>query len=88
MIQFYFTDDEMRNYLLKEGFQIKKIKTWKSYNTYHNQVDNHDMVVEVAFESDVDKFNDDSISHKSDTVDKYRLKEVFTKVIKTKLLSL
>lgn len=78
----------MRNYLLKEGFQIKKIKTWKAYNTYHNQVDYNDIEVEVAFESDIDKFNDDSLSHKSDTVDKYRLKEVFTNLLKIKLLSL
>jgi len=88
MINLYFTDDEMRDYLLKEGFQIKKIKTWKTYNTYHNQVESQDVELYVAFESDVDKFSDDSFSHKSDTVSKYLLKQVFTNVIKTKLLSL
>jgi len=88
MIKLYFTNDEMRNFLLKEGFQIKTIKVWSAYNTYHNQVENHSQEMEVAIESDVDKFNNSEQEFKKDTVDKYELSKVFSDVMKVKLLSL
>jgi len=88
MIKLYFTDDEMRNFLLREGFQTKKIKTWSSYNTYHNQVENNYREIEVAFESYVDKFNNSEDIFRKDTVDKYELSQVFSNVMKYKLLAL
>jgi len=88
MIKLYFTNDEMRDFLIKEGFQTKKIKTWSSYNTYHNQVEDNYQEIEVAFESDVDKFNNSEDIFKKDTVDKFELSQVFSNVIKYKLLSL
>jgi hypothetical protein len=88
MINLYFTDDEMKNFLIKEGFTIKTIKTWSSYNTYHNQVENNTSQMDVAFKGEFDEFNNSEQEYRLSSVDKYKVKYVFTNVIKNKLLSL
>lgn len=88
MIKLYFTDDEMKSFLLKLGYTIKKIKTWTSYNTYHNQVEDSYSQVEVAFKDDTTKFDNDDEVFKKDTIYKFELNQVFHEEIKNKLLSL
>lgn len=88
MINLYFTDDEMKSFLQKEGFVIKSIKTWSSYNTYHNQVENSYLDLTVAYKNGLDYFKNEEEVFKKDTVDKYQLKQVFTNVLKCKLLGL
>lgn len=88
MINLYFTDEEMKSFLTKEGYTISKIKTWSSFNTYHNQVENQNREIEVAFLGNLNEFNNSDKEYRYDSVDKYSLKNVFSGVIKTKLLSL
>jgi hypothetical protein len=88
MINLYFTDDEIKNFLIKEGFTIKTVKAWSTYNTYHNQVENNDFSVDVAFKDEIPEFNNSNGSYRSDSIDKYKIKNVFTSVLKLKLLTL
>ena len=88
MINLYFTDDEIKNFLIKDGFTIKKVKAWSSYNTYHNQVENNEYDVDVAFKGEISEFNNSNGSYRSDSIDKYKIKNVFTSVLKSKLLTL
>lgn len=88
MINLYFTDDEMINFLIKEGYTISKIKTWSSHNTYHNQVENNNSEMIVASKGEISEFNNSDGEYRRDSVDKYALKNVFTNVLKSKLLNL
>jgi hypothetical protein len=88
MIQLYFTNDEMSSFLIKEGYTISKIKTWSSYNTYHNQVENNISEMVVAYLDEITEFNNSEKEYRKDSVEKYSLKNVFTSVIKSKLLTL
>ena len=88
MINLYFTDDEMKNFLIKEGYTISKIKTWSSYNTYHNQVENNTLEIEVAHIGEINEFNNSEKEYRYDSVDKFKVKNVFQTVLKSKLLGL
>ena len=88
MINLYFTDEEMINFLIKEGYTISKIKTWSSYNTYHNQVENNNLVIEVAHIGEINEFSNSEKEFRYDSVDKYRVNNVFQNVLKSKLLGL
>ena len=88
MINLYFTDEEMKTFLIKEGYTISKIKTWSSYNTYHNQVENNNSVMEVAYIGEISEFNNSEKEYRYDSVDKHKVKNVFQTVLKTKLLGL
>ena len=88
MINLYFTDDEMKTFLTKEGYTIKSVKTWSSYNTYHNQVEENNFDVLVAFKDEITEFNDSDGTYRSSSIDKYKVKNVFTDVLKSKLLGL
>lgn len=88
MINFYFTDDEMKNFLTKEGFTIKQVKAWSSYNTYHNQVEDNNFNVTIALKDEIAEFNDSDGAYRSSSIDKYKLQNVFTNVLKSKLLGL
>ena len=87
-MNFYFTEQEMSDFLIKQGYTIKTIKTWKSYNTYHNQVENSYLNIDVAVKGELNEFNDNEGAYRYDSVDKYKVGNVFTKEIKLKLLSL
>lgn len=87
-MNFYFTEKEMSDFLIKQGYTIKTIKTWKSYNTYHNQVENSYSNIDVAIKGELNEFNDSEGAYRYDSVDKYKVDNVFTKEIKLKLLSL
>lgn len=87
-MNFYFTEQEMSDFLIKQGYTIKTIKTWKSYNTYHNQVENSYLNIDVAVKGELNEFNDSEGAYRYDSVDKYKVDNVFTKEIKLKLLSL
>jgi len=88
MINLYFTDEEMKNFLIKEGYTISKIKTWSSYNTYHNQVENNSLEMQVAYLGEINEFNNSEKEYRKDSVEKYQVKNVFQTVLKTKLLGL
>ena len=88
MINLYFTEYEMKNFLIKEGYKIKNVKVWQSYNTYHNQVEDREFDVEIAFVDDLNEFNNSNGSYRYSSVEKYKLKNVFTNVLKSKLLTL
>jgi hypothetical protein len=87
MLKLYFTKDEMRDFLVKEGYIIKSVKTWTSYNTYHNQVDGNQFNVDVAVK-DSNEFQDLDKEYNFITIDKYQIETVFQQEIKSKLLSL
>jgi len=84
----YFTKEEMCDFLTKEGYTIETIKTWRSYNTYHNQVENTTYKVEVAYKGTFDVFNSVDGSYRDDSVTNYKVENVFKKVLKEKLLKL
>jgi hypothetical protein len=88
MINLYFTEKEMSDFLIKQGYTIQSIKTWKSYNTYHNQVENSYLTIDVAVKGDLDEYNDIEGAYRHDSVDKYKINSVFAKEIKSKLLEL
>lgn len=88
MINLYFTDDEMKKFLTKEGYTIKCVKAWKSYNVYHNQVEDHEFDVVIAFKGELNEFNNSNGSYRADSLDKYKVERVFSDTIKSKLLSL
>ena len=87
-MELHFTKEEMIDFLKKEGFTIKSIKTWSSYNTYHNQVENNSLEIEVAFKNEITEFNNSVGEYRLDSVDKYQVKNVFKTVLKSKLLGL
>jgi hypothetical protein len=87
-MNFYFTEKEMSDFLIKQGYTIKTIKTWKSHNTYHNQVEDTYSDIDVAFKGDFMEFNDSNGSYRYDSVDKYKVISVFAQEMKMKLLSL
>jgi len=86
-LQLYFTKEEMINFLEREGYQIKTVKSVKSYNTYHNQVEDSCFNTEVAFNED-NKFTDPNEKHQHRTLENYLLEAVFSRTIKSKLLNL
>ena len=88
MINLYFTEKEMSDFLIKQGYTIQSIKTWKSYNTYHNQVENSYSNIDVAINGELGEFNDSEGAYRYDSVDKYKVDNVFAKEIKSKLLEL
>jgi hypothetical protein len=86
MLQLYFTKEEMVSFLEKQGYTIKKINTWKSFNTYHNQVEDSIHTIDVALK-DPNQFDDDKDYHHVN-LDKFSVKVIFGEEIKLKLLSL
>ena len=84
----YFTKEEMSDFLKKEGYTVEAIKTWKSHNTYHNQVSESIHNVEVAYIGKFDVFNRVDGVYRDQSVDNYKLERVFKEVMKTKLLNL
>lgn len=87
-MELYFTEEEMKDFLRKQGYDIKTIKTWRSYNTYHNQVENNSLDLSIALKGDLNEFNNSDGEYRYDSVTKYSVTTVFTKEIKNKLLSL
>jgi hypothetical protein len=87
MMNLYFTKDEMKSFLIKEGYTIKTIKAVKSYNTYHNRVEDNCFTEDVALKDEL-KFTDPNESHMYMHIEKYRLERIFLNVIKNKLLQL
>lgn len=88
MMKLYFTEQEMCDFLTKNGYTIKSIKTWKSYNVYHNDVENTFIDINVAYKDSLDEFNDPNGTYRYDSVDKYKVETIFLKEMKLKLLSL
>jgi heat shock protein HspQ len=87
-MELHFTKEEMIDFLKKEGFTIKSIKTWSSYNTYHNQVENNNSEMVVAYIGEINEFNNSEKEYRKDSVEKYQVKNVFQTVLKSKLLGL
>ena len=88
MINLYFTNDEMIDFLQKRGYNIKTVKTWTSYNTYHNQVENSYKEEVIALRGELAEMNDPNGAYRDISVEKYKLKSVFTNVLKLTLLNL
>lgn len=78
----------MIKFLQGRGYTIKAIKTWSSYNTYHNQVENNYKDEIVAYVGDFDVFNFDDGTYRDLSIEKYKLKSVFSNELKSKLLQL
>jgi hypothetical protein len=87
-MELYFTKEEMIDFLKKDGYTIETIKTWKSHNTYHNQVQDTYHNVEVAYKSSFNVFNGPDGTYRDDSVTNYKVENVFKKVLKEKLLTL
>jgi|LakMenEpi03Aug12_release.lakeMendotaPanAssembly.Ray.scaffolds.fasta_scaffold374365_2 hypothetical protein len=87
MLKIYFTNDEMKLFLEKQGYTIKSVSTWRSYNTYHNQVEENSYTTDIAIK-DSTKFSDSNETYNSLHIDKYSLEFVFIEEMKRKLLSL
>ncbi len=78
----------MIKFLQKRGYNIKTVKTWSSYNTYHNRVENSYKDEILAYEGDLSEFNNEDGAYRDLSVEKYKLKYVFTSVLKLSLLNL
>ena len=87
-MELYFTTEEMIDFLKKNGYTIETIKTWKSHNTYHNQVQDTYHNVEVAYKETFNVFNGPDGMYRDSSVDAYKIESVFKKVLKEKLLTL
>jgi len=87
MLKLYFTKEEMTSFLIKQGYTVKTIKVVRSYNTYHNQVEDSCHNQEVAFKDEI-KFTDPNEKHMYMKVEKYFIESIFHNEIKDKLLSL
>jgi hypothetical protein len=87
-MELYFTKEEMIDFLKKDGYTIETIKTWRSYNTYHNQVENTNFNVEVAYKGTFDVFNSVDGSYRDDSVSSFKIESVFKEVLRKKLLNL
>ena len=87
-MELYFTKEEMIDFLKRGGYTIETIKTWKSQNSYHNQVHDTYHNVEVAYKGTLDVFNGPDGMYKDSSVDTYKIESVFRKVLKEKLLNL
>jgi len=87
-MEFYFTKEEMIDFLKKNDYIIETIKTWKSYNSYHNQVGETLHNVEVAYKGSFNVFNGPDGTYRDDSVTNYKVENVFKKVLKEKLLTL
>ena len=87
-MELYFTTEEMVNFLKKDGYTIETIKTWKSHNTYHNQVQDTYHNVEVAYKGTFNVFNGPDGTYRDDSVSAFKIESVFKKVLKEKLLNL
>jgi hypothetical protein len=87
-MELYFTKEEMIDFLKKDGYTIETIKTWKSHNTYHNQVQDTYHNVEVGYKGTFDVFNGPDGTYRDDSVTNYKVENVFKEVLKKKLLTL
>ena len=87
-MELYFTKEEMIDFLKRDGHTIETIKTWKSHNTYHNQVYDTHHNVEVAYKETFNVFNGPDGMYRDDSVTNYKVENVFKKVLKEKLLNL
>ena len=87
MLKLYFTKEEMKSFLEKEGYTVKTVKGIKSYNTYHNQVEDSCFDCDVAFKDEI-KFTDPNEKYMHLHLEKYLIEGVFHREIKNKLLSL
>jgi hypothetical protein len=87
-LEIYFTKEEMCEFLKKEGYTIETIKTWKSYNTYHNNVGETLHNVEIAYVGKFDVFNRVDGAYRDLSVENYKVEKVFKDVLKKKLLNL
>ena len=84
----YFSEEEMKEFLKKNGYQFDVIKTWSSFNTYHNQVENSYMDLLIAYKKSFNIPNEIDGTFKLMDAEKYKVENVFKKEIKEKLLSL
>ena len=87
-MELHFTKEEMCDFLKKHGYTIETIKTWKSHNVYHNQVEETIHHVEVAYIGKFDVFNRVDGVYRDLSVDPYKVERVFKNVLKEKLLNL
>lgn len=84
-----FSEIEMKNFLLKRGYILKKVKVWETHLVYHNQTEIEYNEIEIAYKEG--KINDTILkdsSERYDTESKYGIKNVFEKKIKKALLKL
>lgn len=87
-LEINFTQHEISQFLIKEGYTIETIKTYRSYNTHHNNICETIHNVEVAYIGGFD------VSHRLDgvygdqLVENYKIEKVFKETIKNKILNL
>jgi hypothetical protein len=87
-MELYFTKEEMIDFLKRDGYTIETIKTWKSQNSYHNQVHDTYHNVEVAYKGTFDVFNNVDGMYRDDSVSSFKIESVFREALRKKLLSL
>jgi len=87
-MELYFTKEEMIDFLKRDGYTIETIKTWKSQNTYHNQVHETYHNVEVAYKGTFNVFNGPDGTYRDDSVSSFKIESVFKQVLRKKLLNL
>lgn len=84
----YFSEEEMKAFLEKNGYSFDFIKTWKSHNTYHNQVENSYSDVVIAYKKFYEIPNEIDGTYNDMYTENYKLRNVFLKELKEKLLNL
>lgn len=87
-MELYFTKEEMIDFLKRDGYTIETIKTWKSHNTYHNQVHDTYHNVEVVYKGTFNAFNGPDGMYRDDSVSSFKVESVFKEVLRKKLLNL
>jgi hypothetical protein len=86
-VDLYFSEEEMLDLLKKRGYQFDVVKTWSSYNTYHNQVENSYQDVMIAYKKFYNIGNEIDGTYRLSEVEKFKVENVFIKELKEKLLS-
>lgn len=84
MVYFDFSKEFKRKFLIKCGYTPKNIKCYKSFSSYHNDVDYIDKTIEVWT-----KYNKNIEENKEEySYIEYTLEYVFKLALEEKLISL
>lgn len=86
MMTIRFTEEEMREYLLKKGYSVEFVKSWKSHNVGYNDIEYTDEQVLIAYlqmpSEQVLEWNSYELKQE------YGIEKIFEKVFKSALLQL
>lgn len=80
-MEIYFSEEEMKNFLIKLGYKIEIVNTWDTVTEYHNRVETKYYKSLIAY-----KHTKPKEDNKYQLESKYGFEVVFYKEFKKKLL--